>query len=109
MSQTRLEPAVRDTCDRLRKNSQRLQNGQKSDPAAIASAVADIGYLLATFFEAEPTTKADCMSHKHEVELMLNKFNQGESRQPMRGINWPTAATIISIVIAILTVVFQVF
>ena len=93
MGNENLDPAVKDTCDRLRENSRRLQNGNKSDAGDLHRSVADIGFLLATFFEAQPVTKAQC-----------ERFHQ---LRQSRGLHWPAATTIITVVVAIVAIVIK--
>ncbi len=93
-----LDPTVKDTCDRLRENSRRLQNGGTEDSQALARSVADIGFLLATFFEAEPVTKRQC------EERSVRMMEEGGRR---RGLNWPAAVTIITVTVSIVAIVIR--
>lgn len=93
-----LDPTVKDTCDRLRENSRRLQNGGAEDKEVLARALADIGFLLATFFEAQPVTRRQCEERSARIV---------EEGRPQRGLTWPTAVTIITVIVSVLAIVMR--
>lgn len=105
--QQQLEPTVKETIHRLRSSAQKIQkNGKEPDPETMGSIIADISYLLATFFEAQPVTLQHCEYNKQEVkrEIIRELLNNNKSK----GLNWPTAATIIGFIISITSIIITV-
>lgn len=88
-----LDPAVRDTIERLRAKGDKLTNGNADDVEAIGQAIGELLYLFAHFLESQPPTKAECeIAQRKQHEYVDEQIE----RLPGRGINWPTALTIIT-------------
>ena len=92
-----LDPAVKDSVDRLRNISKSLQNGSSADTGAIGRAVGDIGFLVANIVESQPPTRRKCDDNRRDMhEKMERRIADVEKKASARGINMPTALTIIT-------------
>lgn len=103
-----LDPAVKDSVDRLRKISENLQKGNSGDIEAIGRGVADIGFLVANIVESQPPTGRKCYENRQNILNHVEKQIADVNRKTSgRGVNLPTALTIISIVAAITGVILK--
>ncbi len=108
MTESKLDPVVQDACNRLRTHSQKLRDAAENDSEPLTRAVADIGFLLATFFEAEPSMKSDCLMHKQYLNAEFDRLETKIEKRREGLINGPAAFTIVSIVIAVTSLLFKV-
>lgn len=93
---TKLDPAVRETVERAKRKAKRLENGDSDDVRAIGSTVADLCYLIAYQIEAEPPTKITCEKAQRNLKEKMVKEMDNKIEDASKGINWPTAATVIT-------------
>lgn len=87
-----LDPAVRDTIERLRTKGEKLTNGNAADMETIGQAVGELSYLFAHFLEAQPPTKHYCETTQQKLVDYVND----QIKRSRKGIGWPTALTIIT-------------
>lgn len=96
-----LDPAVRETVERAKRKARRLENGDSDDVRAIGSTVADLCYLIAYQIEAEPPTKRTCQLSQEKLEKKITGEVDNKIENYSKGINWPTATTVMTILILI--------
>ncbi len=97
-----LDPAIKNSAERLRQSSKDLRNGKTGDVHVMSEAISEIGFLLANFVEAQPTTKFVCSQNMKSIrEYVDAKVQQG------RGFNLPTNITIITAIIAFVGLVLK--
>lgn len=88
-----LDPATRSAVNRLKQKSKVLQsNGNSSDPELMGRTLAEIADLFAMYIENQPPSHAYCL----ETQKKLYRYIDESVKKARRGINWPTAITIIT-------------
>lgn len=106
-----LPPETRTIVDELRAQSRRLQNGNEGDLALIGRAVSNMGFLMAHIIEARHPTAAECSERHEQFEKRLvgDVERHIDQRLKGRGINVPTAVTVISVAGMVFGLVWQLF
>jgi len=89
-----LDPAVKDTVNRLRDNAEKLHNGDNGDIKAIGRLVADEAHLLAAIVETQHMTIHDCHEEQEKMKGTFHEIAKEESRG--WGINLYTSIVIIT-------------
>ncbi len=88
-----LDPATRSAVNRLKQKSKVLQsNGNSSDPELMGRTLAEIADLFAMYIENQPPSHGYCL----ETQKELYRYIDESVKKARRGINWPTAITIIT-------------
>ena len=96
------DPATKETVKRMRKNAEKLRNGESENIQTIGRTVADVADLIAALVDAGLMTKDSCDENRKEIEKEI------ERKSGNKGINTQTAIAIISTVAIVAGVVLTI-
>ncbi len=88
----RLDPITKDTVKRIREKAHDLTNDKAGETKAIGEAVAELCHLTAHLVEAQPLTKENCEENRQSMKEYIDE----RVKDVQKGVNWPTALTIIA-------------
>jgi len=103
--QSRTDPAVKDTIERLRATADDLNNGEAGNIEKIGHAVKDLCYLQAHEVEANRPTGEDCVNNQKAVCNYIDR----RLDKARHGINWPMAFAAVSAIGMICGVTLKLF